>query len=177
MKIRIKESAEFGFREVHFGVCVHEGLEFVLFLHFVAAGKSLLFLLLIEHHLFDGGAGLAVEVGQFGVLGLDLLRVDFGVALEHAAPPAHLVDLRERELQDALLAVALERPQRVLRLDLLAQLLVDDRLLALHAHLQVLALHLHIQLLRRHVVRQPHVHRHFLQGLHPSVPVCLSPVA
>lgn len=66
---------------------IHEGFQFVALFEFLGSGKPFLLLLLVEHHLFDDATSLAVQVRQLGVLGLDLLRVNFLVANEDAVPP------------------------------------------------------------------------------------------
>jgi len=70
-----------------------ELLEQVHLLLIIAGGQAHLFLPLVEHHLLDHGARLAVQVAQLAVLRLDLARVDLGVVRQHVRPPFHLVDL------------------------------------------------------------------------------------
>lgn len=55
-----------------------ELLQDISLLLLVGTGQALLLLSLIEHHLFDHAACLAVEVGQLGVFGLDLGHVNLG---------------------------------------------------------------------------------------------------
>jgi hypothetical protein len=158
-------------------VGIHEGLELVLLLELVAGRESLLLLLLVEHHLLDGGARLGVEVAELGVLRLDLLGVDLGVALDDAVPPVHAVHLGEGHLEGALVTILLEGPERLGHLDLLVEGPVDDGGLALDRDLEGLALHDDVELLGKDVVREGHVESHLLEGLGPPVAVGLAAVA
>jgi hypothetical protein len=86
-------SLELCLGEVKLWVSIHEGLKLVFLLHLIACWKALLLLLLIEHHLLYCGASFGIKVGEFGVLGLDLLSVDLGVAFDDTVPPVHPVHL------------------------------------------------------------------------------------
>lgn len=93
---------------------VHESLKFVTLFELFGSWQALLLLLLIEHHLFDYAASLAVQVGQLGVLRLDLLRVNLSVAFKYAVPPVLALFLRQHQLQHPLtIRIALQCPQRV----------------------------------------------------------------
>lgn len=94
-------------------------LEDVLFLLLLRRGQAHGLLPLVVHHLLHHPARLSVQVRQLGggaptneeaggrdgarserlrlylgVLGADLLGVDFWICGDHLAPPLHLVDLR-----------------------------------------------------------------------------------
>lgn len=73
---------------------------------------------IIYHHLFDHAAGLAIEVAELGVLGDDLCGVDLGVTLDDGLPPLSALCLFE---VDGDLLLVLQRPCRVVQLDLLCQ--------------------------------------------------------
>jgi len=88
-------------------MCVHESLELVLLLNLITSGQSLLFLLLVKHHLLDGGASFAIQVRELRILGLNLLCINLGVALDHTVPPVHTVNLDESELQGAFGSIGL----------------------------------------------------------------------
>jgi hypothetical protein len=64
----------------------------------VARGLASLLLALVEHHLLDHAARLAVEVAQLAVLGLDLAGVDLGGRGDDVRPPLHLVGFVEVHL-------------------------------------------------------------------------------
>jgi len=85
-----------------------------------------LFLLLIKHHLFDYRASVPVQVTQFAILRLNLLRVDLGVPLANAVPPILPIYLRKIDLQEALaLIISFNAPKGVINLDWLAKIAVD----------------------------------------------------
>ena len=107
-------------------MCVHERLQLVAFFELLRGGKTLLLLLLVKHHLLNNAARVAIEVRQLGVLRLDLLSVDFLVAFKHTIPPVLPVQFREAQLQNTLsVRIALQCPKRVVKLDFLAECLVD----------------------------------------------------
>lgn len=81
--------------KVHLRVLLLELLEDVELLLLVAGGLAHLLLALVEHHLLDHAAGLAVEVAEVAVLGLDLGGVDLGGGGHDVGPPLELVDLVE----------------------------------------------------------------------------------
>ena len=97
---------------------IHKGLEFIFLFKLFGGRETLLLLLLVKHHLLDDAASLAVQVGQLGVFGFNLLRVNLRVTLKHAIPPVLALLLRQHQLQHALsILVALNRPQRVVHLN------------------------------------------------------------
>lgn len=69
----------------------------LLLLLLIRAGKTHLPLLLVVHHLFDHGSGIAVQVTEFAVLGSNLGGVDLGSVLDDMGPPFHLVDFVEMD--------------------------------------------------------------------------------
>lgn len=107
-KINRTRSADLGVAEVHLGVLGLELLEDVGLALVVGGGQAELLLALVVHHLLDHAAGLAVEVGQLAVLGLDLGDVDLGGGGDDVRPPLHLVRLVEVDL-DRLGAVGRRR--------------------------------------------------------------------
>ena len=70
---------------------IHELLERIILLLFLTSRFPLPLHLLVVHHLLDHAAGLAVQVAQLGVLGLDLGHVDLGRRRHHVRPPFRLV--------------------------------------------------------------------------------------
>ena len=111
---------------------LHELLQLILLLQFVAGGQSLLLLTHIEHHLLHRRPSLSVQIGQLGGFGIDLLRVDFDIALDGSAPPTVLVfpllDVDVHVL--ALIALDLSvfnRPVSLLSVDSVLPLPVDQR--------------------------------------------------
>ena len=78
---------------------------------------------LVEHHLLDRLARLSVQVAELRVLRLDLRDVDGIVAVAHAAPPLHLVELLE--VDDEAGAV-LDGPEGIVDDDGLGEGGVDD---------------------------------------------------
>lgn len=68
-----------------------ELLEDIQLLLFVTGGLASLFLPLVVHHLLHHAAGLAVQVAQLAVLGLDLAGIDLGRGRNDMRPPLHLV--------------------------------------------------------------------------------------
>jgi hypothetical protein len=87
-----------GVAKVHLGVLGLELLENICLVLLIRAGQALLLLLLVEHHLLDHAAGLAVEIRQLGVIGLDLGNVDLRRRGDDVSPPLHLVHLVEVDL-------------------------------------------------------------------------------
>ena len=85
----------FSLAKVHFRVLVLELLEDIHLLLLVGAGQTLLLLSLVKHHFLDHAAGLAVQVRQLGVIGLNLGDVNLGGICDNVRPPLHLVDLVE----------------------------------------------------------------------------------
>ena len=73
---------------------IHEGLEFILLFKFFGGRETLLLLLLVKHHLLDDATSLSVQVGQLGVFGFNLLRVNLCVTLKNAIPPVLALLLR-----------------------------------------------------------------------------------
>lgn len=61
----------------------------------VTRGLASLLLPLVEHHLLDHAASLAVQVAELTVLGLDLRSVDFGGRGDDMGPPLELVHFVE----------------------------------------------------------------------------------
>lgn len=82
-----------GFAEIHFGMLLLEFLENVGLLLFLARGLAEFLLTLVEHHLLDHAACLAVQVTQLAVVGLDLGHIDLGGRSHDVRPPLHLIDL------------------------------------------------------------------------------------
>ncbi len=80
-------SAHLSLTEVHLRVLGHELFEYVLLVLLVTGGLALPLHLLVVHHLLDHAARLAVELGQFRVLGHDLRRVDLGRRRHYVCPP------------------------------------------------------------------------------------------
>ena len=111
----------------------HEILEFILLQELIARWKTLLLLILIEHHLLDCRASLSVKIRELRVLRLYLLSVDLSVTLNDTVPPVHAVDLGEGHLKSPLGTVTFECPQGVHHLDLLVKRSIDNRMLALNA--------------------------------------------
>lgn len=72
---------------------VLELLQDVQLLLLVARRLAHLLLALVEHHLLDHAAGLAVQIAEVAVLGLDLGGVDLGCGGHDVGPPLELVDL------------------------------------------------------------------------------------
>lgn len=72
---------------------VLELLQDVQLLLLVARRLAHLLLALVEHHLLDHAAGLAVQIAEVAVLGLDLGGVDLGRGGHDVGPPLELVDL------------------------------------------------------------------------------------
>lgn len=109
---------DLGVAKVHLGVLLLELCQDIELLLFIRGGQALLLLALVEHHLLDHAASLAVEVGELGVGGLDLGNVDLGSVGDDVRPPLHLVDFVEVDL-DGLGAVAVggEGPGRVVDVD------------------------------------------------------------
>ena len=70
---------------------LHEFLQHVLLLLFLAGRLPLALHLLIIHHLLDHASRLAVEIAEFRVLGLDLGDVDLGGGGDDVCPPLRLV--------------------------------------------------------------------------------------
>mmetsp|Transcript_48404 Transcript_48404/g.148916 ORF Transcript_48404/g.148916 Transcript_48404/m.148916 type:complete len:237 (+) Transcript_48404:135-845(+) len=166
-------SANLGLGEVHLRVLLHEALEHVLLVLLVGGGQPGRLLPLIVHHLLDGLARLAVEVGELRVLRLHLLRVNLGVAHKEAVPPLHPVHLCQRQGHQpvVLLGVVLDRPRRVLQLDRGVQLPLHERpaRCAGHADDQPLLPDLHVELLRLCPLGHRHKHRHVAERLLPPV--------
>mmetsp|Transcript_17310 Transcript_17310/g.53785 ORF Transcript_17310/g.53785 Transcript_17310/m.53785 type:complete len:236 (+) Transcript_17310:204-911(+) len=144
----------------------HELCKHVLLLLLLGRGQPELLLPLVVHHLLDRLARLAVEVREVGVLGLDFLRVDLGVADEDTFPPLHAVDLLKRE---AHLAVVLHCPQAVVRLHLCVQLAINDGRLPLEANTQRPLLDANGELLGARALGHGHKDRDIAQRLRPPV--------
>lgn len=70
---------------------LHKLLKLLLLLQLVGRRQPHLLLPHIKHHFLYCGLGLALQILQLGWLGVDLLGVDFGVALNGSGPPAILV--------------------------------------------------------------------------------------
>mmetsp|Transcript_5548 Transcript_5548/g.12094 ORF Transcript_5548/g.12094 Transcript_5548/m.12094 type:complete len:349 (-) Transcript_5548:261-1307(-) len=166
-------SAHLRLAEVHLGMLLHELFEHVLLGLLLARGQPSSLLPLIEHHLLDRLARVAVQVGELGVLGLHLLRVDLGVAHNHAAPPLHLVHFRQVDCEQPVVVrgVVLDRPHGVLHLDRLVELAVDDSLAALDLHLELLLHNLHVDHLRLGPLGHRDGHLQVLQSLRPAIVV------
>jgi len=94
----VSSSAEFGFREVHLGVSLHEGLKLRLLLAFLTGGLTQSFLLLVKHHFLNSLSCLTIKVGELGVLRFHLLRVDLDVTLKETLPPVLALVLLESNL-------------------------------------------------------------------------------
>lgn len=92
---RSSSSVNLGVAKVHLGMLVLELLKDIQAILLVRGRQALFLLLLVEHHLLDHAARLAIEVGQFGVVGLDLGHIDLGGRGDNVCPPLHLVDLVE----------------------------------------------------------------------------------
>lgn len=109
---------DLGLAEVHLRMLLLELLEDVRLLLLVGRRQALFLLALVEHHLLDHAAGLALEVRQLGRVGLDLGDVDLGRVLDDVWPPLHLVDLVEVDLDRlGTVAVGRERPGGVVDKD------------------------------------------------------------
>jgi len=78
----------------------HERLQLGSLVQLLRRWQSLLFLLLVEHHLLDDGACLVIQITQLAILWFNLLRVDLLVALEHAIPPVLPSHLRQIQLEN-----------------------------------------------------------------------------
>ena len=78
-----------------------------------------MFLVLVEHHLFDCGSGIAVEVGQLRILRLYLLSVDLNISLNQAVPPVAAFVFLNGDIQGALVSISLEIPKALSSIDLL----------------------------------------------------------
>jgi hypothetical protein len=76
-------------------VLAHKLLQHILFLLLLAGRLALPLHLLVEHHLLDHAARLAVEVAELGVLRLDLGDVDGGRGRDDVRPPLRFVLLVE----------------------------------------------------------------------------------
>lgn len=96
----------------------HELFQYVLLLLFVAGRFSLSLHLLVVHHLFDHAPRLAVQLGQFRVLGDDFCGVDLGSRSHHVSPPVRTSRLGQVD-GDLFGAVGFRRddPRRVVSLN------------------------------------------------------------
>ena len=94
-----------------------ELLENVQLLLLVARRLAHLLLALVEHHLLDHAAGLAVQVAEVAVLGLDLGGVDLGRGGDDVGPPLELVDLLQVHADLLAGGHGLEGPSRVVDAD------------------------------------------------------------
>ena len=116
-------SREFAFRKIHLGMLLHKLFEHVLLLLLVRGGQAHLLLPLVVHHLLHQSAGLAVQVGQFARLRVDLFGADLRVRRDEFAPPFHLVDLLQGEQHRILV---LQEPGGLFHFDLVLQLAVQE---------------------------------------------------
>lgn len=148
---------------------IHEGLKLVFLLELITGRETLLLLLLVEHHLLNGGASFGVKVRELGVLRLNLLSVDLWVALDDAVPPVHLVNLHQSHLKGALGAIGLKGPQAFGSLDLLVEGSFDNGGLSLDADLDGLCLENDVQVAGSNVVGKRYVESDLLKSLSPSV--------
>lgn len=100
-----------------------EFLEDIHLLLLVRGRQASLLLSLVKHHLLNHAPGLAVEIGELGVFGLDLGDVDGGCAGNDVCPPLHLVDLVEVDFY-ALGAVGVggQGPSRVVDADRMGEI-------------------------------------------------------
>jgi hypothetical protein len=103
-------------------VRLHEFLQLILLLQLVTRRKTLLLLFHIKHHLLNSRPSLAVQVRQLRRFWVDLLSVDFGVALYGAAPPTRLVfpllDIDVQILSFVVVQIAsLDSPESLLCID------------------------------------------------------------
>lgn len=98
LQIVATSSSHLDIGKVHLRVLRLELLQDVELLLLVARGLACLLLPLVEHHLLDHAACLAVEIAQLAVLRLDLAGVDLGGRGDDVRPPLHLVDLVEVDL-------------------------------------------------------------------------------
>lgn len=91
--------------------------------------QPLLLLALVVHHLLDHAPGLAVELAQLRVLGLDLGHVDFWGGRYHVRPPLKLVLLVQVDL-DGLGAVGRggQSPGRLFGADYVGEVALGWRL-------------------------------------------------
>lgn len=77
---------------------------------------------LAYHHLLHRGPGIRVQILKLGVHGDNLFGVNAGVALDDVAPPLHLVDFGQEDLQDALAGLRVQGPGALFGFDRLEQL-------------------------------------------------------
>lgn len=83
----IPASTHLDVREVHFGMLGHELLEHILLLLFVTRRLALSLHLLIIHHFLNHAPSVTVQIGEFGVFGRDLCRVNLGSGRDNMRPP------------------------------------------------------------------------------------------
>lgn len=114
---------DLGLAEIHLWVLLLEFLEDIHLLLLVRGRQASLLLSLVKHHLLNHAPGLAVEIGELGVFGLDLGDVDGGCAGDDVCPPLHLVDLVEVDFY-ALGAVRVggQGPSRVVDADRMGEI-------------------------------------------------------
>ena len=149
---------------------LHESIQLGTLLLLFRRWQACLFLSLIVHHFLYDAARVAIQVGQLGVLRLNLLCVDLLVALDNGRPPILLIFLGQRDLKDALALVGrLQAPDRVALLHLLMQFSVNHERLTLQTDLQVRLLDINRELLGGGALGNDDVDSDFAQGLLPAV--------
>jgi hypothetical protein len=84
------------------------------------------------------GSGLAIKVGELGVLGVDFFCVNSGISLKCTVPPVHLPrELLHTHMDELLLVLGLEGPERVVDIDFFGEVSVDE-LVSVQVHGQML---------------------------------------
>lgn len=146
-----------------------EFLQYVQLLLFVAGRLAHLLLALVEHHLLDHATGLAVQVAEVAVLGLDLGGVDFGRGGDDVGPPLHLVDLVEMQADFLAAGDGLEGPGGVVDVDGVGEVALDDGGLALDGDAQACPGEVDIQVAAFVLCVYGHGDVHVLDGLRPSI--------
>ena len=139
--INVIISRELSFREVHFRMCIHECLKFILLILFLWCWQSFLFLLLIKHHLFNYSSCFTIQIWKFRVFRLDLLSIDQRITFNYTVPPILSFKLSKCDLKTSLWAISLDCPKWVILLDFSMKFTINNWGLTLHSYLKSLRLH------------------------------------
>jgi len=123
-------------------------------------------LLVVKHHFLDHSSCFAIEIAEFAVLRLNLLRIDLGMVRKDVLPPLHFVHFLEVDLNRRLV---LQCPGTVLDLDVLAEFPYQDGLFAFKPNAKFLLCDHDYKVTRTRSFRDGDHNVNILQGLLPGV--------